>query len=101
MTHHGNPLPRPDSGWIDFVIYSHPGPSGDGHVEIFANGKWIVTVKGDIGHADAGLGPNQYFKFGPYRAAGEGIWTMYYDSFRRSPLCTDVLTDPAACAAVK
>ena len=45
-----------------------PGPDGTGHIEIFANGKPIVTVKGHIGHADKGLGKNQYFKFGPYRA---------------------------------
>lgn len=88
---HGNKLPRPDSGWIDFAIYTLPGPDGSGHVEIFANGKPIVTVKGHIGHADKGLGANQYFKFGPYRAAHTTDWTLYYDDFRRSPNCADVL----------
>lgn len=88
---HGNKLPRPDSGWIDFAIYTLPGPDGSGRVEIFANGKPVVTVKGHIGHADMGLGENQYFKFGPYRAAHTTEWTLYYDDFRRSPHCGDVL----------
>ena len=91
VTDHGNKLPTPDSGWIDFAIYTKPGPDGSGHVEIFANKKWIVTVKGHVGHADKGLGANQYFKFGPYRAADKTDWTLYYDNFRRSPRCADVL----------
>lgn len=88
---HGNPLPAPDSGWIDFAIYTLPGPDGSGRIELFANGKPVVTVKGHIGHADPGLGKNQYFKFGPYRAAQATEWTLYYDDFRRSPNCADVL----------
>ncbi|WP_083265278.1 polysaccharide lyase [Sinorhizobium alkalisoli] len=93
VTNHGNPLPHPDSGWIDFAVYTKPGPDGTGHIELYANGKPIVTVKGHIGHADKGLGENQYFKFGPYRAADTTDWTLYYDDFRRSPFCTDVLTN--------
>ena len=91
VTDRGNKIPDPGSGWIDFAIYSKPGPGGDGHIEVFANDKWVVTVKGHIGHADKGLGPNQYFKFGPYRAGHAGEWTLYYDDFRRSPRCADVL----------
>lgn len=91
VTDHGNNLPAPDSGWIDFAIYTRPGPDGSGHVEIFANRKWIVTVKGRIGHGDEGLGKNQYFKFGPYRAADKTDWALFYDNFRRSPRCGDVL----------
>lgn len=97
VTDHGNKLPTPSSGWIDFAIYSKPGPDGSGHVEIFANGKWIVTVKGRIGHGDEGLGKNQYFKFGPYRAADKTDWTLYYDNFRRSSRCEDVLGAENAC----
>jgi hypothetical protein len=88
---HGNKMPSPQSGWIDFAIFTQPGPDGSGHIEIFANGKWIVTVKGHIGHADKGLGKNQYFKFGPYRSGHSTVWTMYYDDFRRSLRCADVL----------
>lgn len=91
VTDHGNKLPDPRSGWIDFAIFTKPGPDGTGHIEIYANGKPIVTVTGFIGHADEGLGEKQYFKFGPYRAAKDDEWTLYYDEFRRSPRCKDVL----------
>lgn len=101
VTRHGNPLPLPSSGWIDFAVYTRPGADGSGHIELFANGKPIVTVKGAIGHNDFGLLENQYFKFGPYRAAGEGVWTLYYDEYRRSPDCMDVLKDAALCAAAR
>ena len=96
----GNNLPSPTSGWIDFAILTKPGPDGTGHIEIFANDKWVVTVKGHIGHNDKGLGANQYFKFGPYRAGNKNDWTLFYDDFRRSGRCEDVLADQAACAAV-
>jgi hypothetical protein len=96
----GNPLPAPSADWVDFAIWSRPGPDGDGHLEVFADGKWIVTVKGNVGHNDKGLGENQYFKFGPYRDGAPEPWTMYYDNFIRSPDCMDVLGDAAACVAV-
>jgi len=97
----GNPLPQPGDGWIDFAIMTKPGAEGDGHIEIFANNKWIVTIKGNIGHNDHGLGENQYAKIGPYRAAANDHWVLYYDDFRRSPNCEDVLRDAAACAKIK
>ncbi|WP_274626727.1 polysaccharide lyase [Arvimicrobium flavum] len=96
VVNHGNSLPTPGSGWIDFAVYTKPGPDGSGRIELFANGKPVVTVTGRIGHADPGLGENQYFKFGPYRGAHTNEWTLYYDDFRRSPRCTDVL-GPSAC----
>jgi hypothetical protein len=95
----GAPLPSPRSGWIDFAIYSKPGPDGTGHIEIFANDKWVVTVRGRIGHAEKGLGQYQYFKFGPYRANHNDTWTMYYDEFRRSRNCADVLKAPCPLCA--
>ena len=97
----GNKLPTPDSGWIDFAVMTKPGPDGSGHIEIFANGKWVATIKGYVGHDDPPLGDNQYFKFGPYRAAGRTEWALYYDDFRRSPDCADVLRDPAACTLIR
>lgn len=90
VTDHGR-LPLPSSGWIDFAVYTKPGPDGSGVIEIFADSKPVVTIKGHIGHADKGLGANQYFKFGPYRAGHNNEWTMYYDDFRRSPKCADVM----------
>lgn len=96
----GNPFPTPDSGWIDFAIMTKPGPDGTGRIEIFANGKWIKTIKGHIGHNDPPLGDHQYFKFGPYRAPGTTEWSLYYDDFRRGPDCRDVLGDNAACELI-
>lgn len=96
-----NPLPNASTNWVNFSVYSHPDAKGNGRVEIFANKIWIATITGHIGHNDKGLGKNQYFKFGPYRAGHEGIWTVYYDDFRRSPNCIDVLKDEKACALVK
>lgn len=95
IAEHGNKLPDPKSGWIDFAIYTKPGPDGTGRIELFANGKWIVSVTGHIGHGDKGLGDNQYFKFGPYRSGAPDPWTVYYDDFRRSPFCADVLVGTA------
>jgi hypothetical protein len=98
VTRRGGALPDPRSGWIDFAVYSRPGPDGDGRLEVFANGAWVISVAGHIGHGDHGLGENQYFKFGPYRDGATDPWTLYYDDFVRSPACTDVL--PAAtCTA--
>jgi len=91
VTRHGNPLPSPETGWIDFVVFSKPGPDGNGRIEIYANSKPLVTVTGMIGHNDPGLGKNQYFKFGPYRSAHMHNWTVYYDDFRRSPHRAEVL----------
>lgn len=96
-----NPLPKASTDWIDFAIFSRPDPDGDGRIEIFANHVWVATVKGHVGHGDAGLGKNQYFKFGPYRAGAADIWTVYYDDFRRSPDCIDVLKDAEACSVLQ
>lgn len=90
VTPRGGVLPALASGWIDFAFLVKPGPSGDGRIEILANGDWIATVTGKIGHEGPGLGPNMYFKFGPYRAGDDDIWRIYYDVFRRGPNCTDV-----------
>ncbi len=96
----GNELPTPHSGWIDFAVMTRPGPDGTGHIELFANDRWIVTVRGHIGHDEQGLGARQYFKFGPYRSASQGEWTLYFDNFRRSTRSDDVL-GPAGLQALR
>ncbi|MCJ8142508.1 polysaccharide lyase [Ancylobacter sp. A5.8] len=90
----GGKLPALDSGWIDFAFLVQAGPEGNGRIEILANGQWIASVTGRIGHEGPGLGENMYFKFGPYRAGAADVWRIYYDNFRRGPTCTDVA--PAA-----
>jgi hypothetical protein len=90
VTSHAD-LPSAQQGWIDFVIRSQPGPDGEGHIEVIANGVHIVTLQGHIGHAGPGLGDNQYFKMGPYRAPAPLPWSISYDDFRRGPRCSDVI----------
>jgi hypothetical protein len=97
----GGKLPKAESRWIDFVVKVKPGPLGSGEIEIFADGAWIVSVKGRIGHEGPGLGPNQYFKFGPYREGGQkDSWQVFYDDFRRGPGCEDV-AGPSVCDQLK
>jgi Polysaccharide lyase len=101
ITKRGGRLPKAESRWIDFVIKVKPAPLGDGEIEIFANGAWIVSVRGRIGHEGPGLGPNQYFKFGPYRDGGQtDNWQVFYDDFRRGPHCEDV-AGPSVCDQLK
>lgn len=94
---HTKGLPRAKDGWTDFAFFVKTGPAGDGRIEVFANGKHTTTVTGKIGHVGHGLGDNQYFKFGPYRAGRSDDWTVIYDRFRFGSKCTDV-TDHATCA---
>lgn len=84
-------LPSAQKGWTDFVVRSQPGPDGDGHIEVIADGVHIVTVRGHIGHGGPGLDHNQYFKMGPYRAPAPLPWSISYDDFRRGPRCSDVI----------
>ncbi|AOO79505.1 heparin lyase I family protein [Bosea vaviloviae] len=90
VTRHAD-LPSAQKGWVDFVFRSSPGPAGDGHVEIIADGVHVATVKGHIGHSGPGLDKNQYFKFGPYRAPNPQSWSLTFDDFRRGPRCADVI----------
>lgn len=93
---HAHGLPRATDGWADFAFFIQTGPRGKGRIEIFANNRHITTVTGHIGHKGRGLGDNQYFKFGPYRAGRSDNWTILYDRFRRGPSCKDVI-DSAVC----
>ena len=89
-------LPAASADWHDYSFYTRPDPAGQGLIHILADGKKVVTVSGHIGHADPGLGANQYFKFGPYRAGNGADWAMFYDSFIRAPQCEAILA-PAIC----
>lgn len=91
ITPRGATLPRPSEDWMDVVVYTRPGPSGDGRIELFVNGGWVMSANGRIGHGEERLGPRQYFKFGPYRAAAPGEWRLDYADYRRSPFAADVL----------
>lgn len=92
-------LPLAESGWIDFVFMVKPDPKGSGAIEIAANGVWVATVEGAIGHDGPGLYDTQYFKFGPYRAGRPDRWTIYFDGFGRSSRCQD-LASAELCATI-
>ncbi|MBD9527182.1 polysaccharide lyase [Paracoccus sp. PAR01] len=92
-------LPGAEAEWHDYAFYTRPGPDGDGLMYLVADGARVAKVEGRIGHDDTGLGANQYFKFGPYRDAGDGEWTLYYDNFRRAPDCEDAL-DAGLCGLI-
>ena len=79
-----NLLPDPRAGWVDMVYRIKPGradnvfgPVGKGEVEIWANGKHIVKVRGNLGNQL--LKPPEkkkvYFKFGIYRDTTPGVLT--------------------------
>ncbi|MBK1622592.1 hypothetical protein CKO32_03330 [Afifella marina DSM 2698] len=84
-------LPEAKDGWFNIVAFTRAGPDGDGRIELFVNGERVAQVTGRIGHHH--LGPNQYFKFGPYRDAGDGTWSLLFDDFARSENCTDMLAE--------
>lgn len=75
-------LPDPRLDWVDMVYRVKGGLSGDGIVEVYANGRFIARASGKIGVPDA-AGPKQYFKFGHNRAPMPGTATIYLDRFRR------------------
>lgn len=93
-------LPRPAPEWHDYAFYTRPGPDGGGRIVLAVDGAIVRVIEGRIGHDDPGLGENQYFKFGPYRDAGEGTWTLFYDNFIRSPDCNALLPQET-CGALQ
>jgi hypothetical protein len=100
MIERGGVWPKADSGWVDFVFMVKPDPAGNGRIEIAANGQWVATIEGAIGHRGPGLDKTQYFKFGPYRAGRPDKWTLYFDDFKRSEACGDVAPE-ALCSSIK
>jgi hypothetical protein len=97
VTPRGGALPKPGTDWVEFVVMTKPGPGGNGAIELFANGAWIASATGRIGHESHELGRTQYFKFGPYRESGRSDrWSVRYADFARGPRCEDV-AGPEIC----
>ncbi|RMC64877.1 heparin lyase I family protein [Sinorhizobium meliloti] len=91
-----NRLPNPGGKWVDMVYRIKPGrmdneigPRRKGEVVIWANGKKIVTVRGNIGATlkkESKLelsGP--YFKFGIYRKRVAEDLSLHFDEFSQAP----------------
>jgi len=71
-------LPSPYGAWVDMVVHIKVDAQPDDLIEIWANGRKIVTVRGRLGYRDSG---RQYFKIGPYRDPGETPVVAHLDNF--------------------
>lgn len=75
-------LPDPRRDWVDLTLRVRAGRDGKGLVQVWANGRDVVTVEGNIGHRER-AGDGQYFKFGQYRAQTRQTTELLFDQFRR------------------
>jgi hypothetical protein len=82
-------LPDPRKGYVDMLYRVKGGLNGDGLVEIWANGKFIVRARGTIGVPSA-PGAKQYLKLGHNRSPMPGTSTIYFDDVRRGASREDV-----------
>jgi Polysaccharide lyase len=82
-------LPDPRKGYVDMLYRVKGGLNGDGLVEIWANGKFIVRARGTIGVPSA-PGAKQYLKLGHNRSPMPGTSTIYFDNVRRGASREDV-----------
>lgn len=86
-------LPDPGNMWVDMMYRIKGGIDGNGFVEVYANGKFIVRAEGTVGVKEMG-GPTQYFKMGHNRAPMPGIATLYMDNFKRGATRQEVESRP-------
>ncbi len=75
-------LPDPRRDWVDLTLRVRAGRDGKGLVQVWANGRDVVAIEGNIGHR-ARAGDRQYFKFGQYRAQTRHSTELLFDQFRR------------------
>lgn len=75
-------LPDPRKGYVDMLYRVKGGLNGDGVVEVWANGKFIVRATGTIG-VPSRPGARQYLKLGHNRSPMPGTSTVYFDDVRR------------------
>jgi len=75
-------LPDPRSGWVDLMFRIKGSLDGQGIVELYANGNFVVRASGKIG-VEAPAGSRQYLRLGHRRdRAGTGA-DLLIDDFRR------------------
>jgi hypothetical protein len=85
-------LPDPRKAWVDMVYRIRPGrtdneygPRRPGEIDVWANGKKIVSVRGNIGATLKKADPlplrGPYFKFGIYRLRQPGVVRFSFDEF--------------------
>jgi hypothetical protein len=89
-------LPDPRKGWVDMVYRLKPGrtdneygPKRLGAIDVWANGRKIVSVRGNIGTTLKKDNPlpliGPYFKFGIYRLRQPGVVRFSFDEFSQGP----------------
>lgn len=93
-----NKLPDPSKDWVDMVYRIKPGrtdneygPTNEAEIDIWANGKKIVSVRGNIGGTLRKtdnpplelIGPR--FKFGIYRKSVPGVLDFQLDEYSQAP----------------
>jgi hypothetical protein len=71
-------LPSPYGAWVDMVVHIKVDAQPDDLIEVWADGRKIVTVRGRLGYRDSG---RQYFKIGPYRDPGDTPVVAHLDNF--------------------
>jgi hypothetical protein len=82
-------LPDPRQGWVHMLYRVKGGLNGDGVVEVYANGRFIVRATGTIGVSSQGP-VKQYLKLGHNRSPMPGTSTIYFDNVRRGVTRADV-----------
>jgi polysaccharide lyase-like protein len=82
-------LPDPRKNWVDMIYHVKGGLDGNGLVEIYANGKFIVRARGTIG-VPGPAAMRQYLRLGHNRAPMPGTSTVYFDRIRRGTSRADV-----------
>jgi hypothetical protein len=75
-------LPDPRNGWVDLIFRIKGGLAGDGIVEVYANGQFVVRASGKIG-VDAPVGSRQYLRLGHRRDRASTAAVLLIDDYRR------------------
>lgn len=98
----GTLLPDPKIDWVDMVYRIKPGrtdnlygPIGTGEIDIWANGKQVASVRGNLGNRIT-KPPQQksvYFKFGIYRDYTPGELSFLFDEYKQGDSFAEVAVD--------
>jgi hypothetical protein len=71
-------LPDPRDRWVAMMYHVRGGPDGDGLIDVYADGRFVVRAEGAIGYRGGAPGRVK-FKFGTYRDRMPGTVHMAVD----------------------
>jgi hypothetical protein len=86
-------LPDPRDRWVKMMYYVRGGPDGDGRIDVYADGRFIVRAEGAIGYR-GGTPGRVKFKFGAYRDRQPGTARMAVDEFCLSRTAAACMAEP-------